>query len=146
MKTTGASAGNDARRAPPAAAGTALALMAGVVLGWLAILLVVLRLAALAPESAGKLLVLFPPGTAEAKAFAAVLAAGGAPVRPLLGGLGWIAYDETAGFVARLEGNGALAAYAGAPVGLTLAGCFAFSADQPHPLVRTLDPRLAGSR
>ena len=116
--------------------------MAGVALGWLGVLVLVLRLAALPPGASGKLLVLFAPGSA-AKPFAAIVTAGGVPVRPVLGGLGWIARPDAPGFVARLEANGALAAYPGAPVGLTLAGCFAFATDPPHPLARTLDPRLA---
>ena len=127
---------------PRSGIASATLLMAGVVLGWLAILVLVLRLAALPPVASGKLLVLFAPGSA-AEAFAAIVAAGGAPVRPVLGGLGWIAQADAPGFVARLEANGALAAYPGAPVGLTLAGCFAFATDPPHPLARTLDPRLA---
>ena len=123
---------------------SATLLMAGVVLGWLAILVLVLRLAALPPAASGKLLVLFTPGSSEPEAFTAILAAGGAPVRPVLGGLAWIAAANAPGFVARLQANGALAAYPGAPVGLTLAGCFAFATDQPHPRARTLGPRLAG--
>jgi hypothetical protein len=63
--------------------------------------------------------------------------------RAVLGGLGWIAEAHAPGFVARLEANGALAAYPGAPAGLSLAGCLAFATDPPHPLARTLDPRLA---
>ena len=44
---------------------SATLLMAGVVLGWLAILVLVLRLAALPPAASGKLLVLFTPGSSD---------------------------------------------------------------------------------
>jgi hypothetical protein len=117
--------------------------MASVVVGWLAILALVLHLTALPSAASGKLLVLFAPGSADSAAFGAILAAGGAPIRPVLGGLGWIAEGKAPGFVARLEANGALAAYPGAPIGLTLAGCFVFTTDQRHLLARTFDPRFA---
>ena len=127
-----------------AGAGLAIALMAGVVGVWLAIMLVVLRLSALPPEASGRLFVLFPPGTSETAAFATIVAAGGAPLRTVLGGWGWIAHDEAAGFVGRLHEAGALGAFRGAPGGLALAGCFAFIADQPRldPFARALEARF----
>jgi hypothetical protein len=127
-----------------AGAGLAVSLMVGVTLAWLALMLVVLRLAALAPEDNGKLFVVFPPGTSEPAAFAAIVAAGGAPLRTVLGGWGWIAYDDAPAFVGRLQGAGALAAFRGAPGGFALAGCFAFIADQPRldPFARALEARF----
>jgi hypothetical protein len=127
-----------------AGAGLAVSLMVGVTLAWLALMLVVLRLAALAPEDSGKLFVVFPPGTSEPAAFAAIVAAGGAPLRTVLGGWGWIAHDDTPAFVGRLQGAGALAAFRGAPAGFALAGCFAFIADQPRldPFARALEARF----
>jgi len=124
--------------------GLAIALMAGVALAWLVVMLVVLRLSALAPEESGKLFAVFPPGTSEPQAFAAIVAAGGAPLRTVLGGWGWIAHDDAAGFVGRLHAAGALAAFRGAPGGLALAGCFAFIADQPRldPFARALEARF----
>lgn len=127
-----------------AGAGLAISLMVGVGLAWLALMLVVLRLSALAPEDSGKLFVVFPPGTSENAAFAAIVAAGGAPLRGVLGGWGWIAHDDAPGFVGRLRQAGALAAFRGAPGGLSLSGCFAFIADQPRldPFARALEARF----
>ena len=127
-----------------AGVGLAIALMAGVALAWLAVMLVVLRLSALAPEESGKVFAVFPPGTSERQAFDAIVAAGGAPLRTVLGEWGWIAHDEAAGFVGRLRAAGALAAFRGAPGGLSLAGCFAFIADQPRldPFARALEARF----
>jgi hypothetical protein len=124
--------------------GLAVSLMLGVALAWLATTLVVLRLSALSPEESGKLFVVFPPGTSESVGFAAIVAAGGAPLRTVLGGWGWIAHDDAPAFVGRLRAAGALAAFRGAPGGLSLAGCFAFVADQPRldPFARALEARF----
>jgi hypothetical protein len=128
--------------------GAALALMLGVVVLWLAVVVVIVRAAALAADGAGKAFVIFPPGTAPAAAFAAIVDAGGAPIRPALGSWAWIAHDNAAGFVGRLETRGALAAFRGAPVGLSLAGCFGLAADPevPHdPFARALAVRAAAT-
>jgi hypothetical protein len=122
----------------------ALALMVGVVVVWAAVLAVILRVGALGPDDAGKVFVVFLPGTVPAEAFAAIVGAGGEPVRAALGDWAWIAHAEDAGFVGRLERNGALAAFRGAPVGLSLAGCFAWATDRaaPHdPFARALEAR-----
>ena len=74
--------------AEQAGPGLAITLMVGVALAWLAIMLVVLRLGALGPEERGKVFAVFPPGTSETQAFAAIVAAGGAPLRTVLGELG----------------------------------------------------------
>lgn len=136
----------DAARVGSSGRGTALALMLGVVVLWLAVVALIVRAAALAPADAGKVFVIFPPGTAAAEAFAAIVDAGGAPIRPALGDWGWIAHAQAAGFVGRLETGGALAAFRGAPVGLALAGCFGLAADPeiPHdPFARALAARAA---
>ena len=125
--------------------GAALALMAGVVVLWLAVLALILRAAALGPDAGGKVLAIFPPGTAAAEAFTAIVTASGAPIRPALGEWAWIAHGD-AGFVGRLEARGALAAFRGAPAGLSLAGCFGLAADPevPHdPFARALAVRAA---
>lgn len=127
-------------------AGPALALMTGVVVLWLAVLALILRAAALGPEEPGKVLVVFPPGTAPAEAFSAIVAAGGEPVRAALGDWVWVAHSEADGFVGRLETHGALAAFRGAPAGLALAGCFAWvtERDVPHdPFAHALAARAA---
>lgn len=124
----------------------ALGLMLGVALVWATSVVLILRPAVLGPHDAGKLFVAFPPGTTETAAFAAIVGAGGEPVRPVLGGWGWAAYGKKEGFVRRLEANGALIAFRNAPGGLALAGCFAFiDPNEPRldPLARALDARLA---
>jgi hypothetical protein len=126
----------------------ALALMLGVVALWLAVVALIVRAAALAPDDAGKVFVIFPPGTAPAEAFAAIVTAGGAPIRPAVGDWAWIAHGDVAGFVGRLETRGALAAFPGAPAGLSLAGCFGLAADPeiPHdPFARALAARAAAT-
>jgi hypothetical protein len=112
------------------------------------VLAAVVRGAALGPDEEGRMFVVFPPGTAPAEAFAAIVAAGGAPVRPALGDWGWIAHADAAGFVGRLERHGALAAFRGAPVGLSLTGCFAWALDRPFPhdpFARALEARAAAN-
>jgi len=129
-------------------AGGALALMVGVVVLWAGVLAAILRVAALGPEDGGKVFVVFPPATAPAEAFAAIVAAGGEPVRAALGDWAWIAHAEGPGFVGRLERNGALAAFRGAPVGLSLAGCFAWATDRPlphDPLARAIGARAGAA-
>jgi hypothetical protein len=128
--------------------GAPLALMLAVTVLWLAVVALILRAAALAPDDAGKVFVLFAPGTAPAEAFAAIVDAGGAPIRPAMGDWAWIAYADDAGFVGRLESRGALAAFRGAPAGLSLVGCFGLAADPqiPHdPFARALAARAAAS-
>jgi hypothetical protein len=147
-------AGSDAGRGEPGVAtgvgcsGAALALMLGVVVLWLAVVVMIVRAAALAPDAAGKVFVIFPPGATPAEAFAAIVDAGGAPIRPALGNWAWIAQGDAAGFVGRLEAGGALAAFRGAPVGVSLVGCFGLAADPavPHdPFARALAVRAAAS-
>lgn len=121
--------------------------MVGVVVVWLGVVAVVLRLAALGPDDHGKVFVVFSPATASAAAFDAIVGAGGQPLRPVVGNWGWIAHGDGAGFVGRLQRAGALAAFRGAPVGLSLAGCFAWAADRPvphDPFARALEARAAG--
>src|SRR5690606_27231583 len=57
--------------------GAALVLMVGVIVLWLAVVALIVRAAALAPDDAGKLFVIFPPGTSDDRAFAAIVGAGG---------------------------------------------------------------------
>jgi hypothetical protein len=106
-----------------------LGLMAAVALAWALVVALALRSGAVPPEAGGKLFVLFRPGISGAKAFGAILDAGGAPVRSVWGGLGWIAYGEGAGFAGRLEAKGALFAFRDAPAGVVFAGCLGTAAD-----------------
>ena len=135
-----------ARGRPSSRGGLALGLIAGVALAWIAVVALTLRLTALPADASGKLLVLFPPSTSGASSFAAIIAAGGAPVRPTLGDWAWVAHAEDPGFVGRLEAAGALAAFRGVPTGMALAGCLAFATDDHapfDPIARALAARLA---
>ncbi len=133
---------------PQRRGGMALGLIAAAVLvAWIGAVAVTLRAAALAPDEAGKLFVVFAPGTSAADAFASILGAGGAPIRPALGGLGWIAHGVAPGFVGRLEDHGALLAFGGAPAGIPLAGCVglvgAEARSPADPFARAIEARLA---
>jgi hypothetical protein len=110
--------------------------MAAVILAWGLIVALALRSGAVPPEAGGKLFVLFRPGTSETTAFAAILGAGGAPVRLVWGGLGWIAYGEREGFAGRLEEQGALFAFAARRSGSASPAASAPRATPPagHPL------------
>jgi hypothetical protein len=113
--------------------GFAFALMAGVVLVWLAVLSLALRAAALPGEASGTMFVVFPPGISEDEAFASTIGAGGRPVRRAFGNFAWIVHAEEKGFVGQIEANGALAAFRSGPAGIPLAGCFSFVSDDPAP-------------
>jgi len=113
--------------------GFALALMAGVVLLWLAVLIFALRAAALPAEASGTMFVLFSPGISEGQAFGSTVAAGGRPVRRAFGSFAWIVHAEDEGFVGHLKANGALVAFRNGPGGIPLAGCFSFVSDDPTP-------------
>ena len=87
-------------------------LLGGAVLAvWTGFMALALNHAALPPESDGMVLAVFPPGTPETAGFAALVRAGGEPVRQTWLGFAWIARGEGEGFVGRLHREGALAAY-----------------------------------
>ena len=125
--TFGTGAGADGRARAGARDGTgplAMTLIAlGFVLIWAAAMALAVRLMMLPAEASGRLYVAFPPGTGEAGSYAMIVAAGGRPIGPALGGWSWEAYGEEAGFVGRLEDQGALVAFRTTPLGVPLAGC-----------------------
>jgi hypothetical protein len=99
--------------------------LAGAVLAvWLAVMAVALRDAALPDATDGMVLAVFPPGTSEHDAFAAMVRAGGQPLRNTGLGFAWVAWGPAVGFVGRLKAEGAWAAFGELPVGPVLAGCF----------------------
>lgn len=106
-----------------------LVVIALVLIAWLGTVGLVLRAAALPPEASGRMFVLFPPGTSNATAFAAILDAGGAPLRVALGEFGWIVHGEEPGLAGRLAARGALAAFPGLPAGMPLVGCLGMLAE-----------------
>ena len=68
----------------------------------------------------------FAPSMDEEAVLAAVVKAGGRPVRHLWPGSVMIVNGEGNGFVSRLRAEGAIAAYGELPMGPVLAGCFAY--------------------
>jgi hypothetical protein len=95
---------------------------------------VTLRQAALDGEAGGTVLAVFPPGMSDDEAFAAVLRAGGRPVRKTWMPFAWVAQGDEPGFVRRLEEQGALASYGEMPLGPALGGCAVVSLDDKRPV------------
>jgi hypothetical protein len=118
----------------------ALVLIAGAASIYLGAVLLALRALVLPAEESGRLFVLFPPAISESAAFGAIVAAGGEPIRPVIGGFGWAAHGAGEGFVGRLESGGALATFREAPAGLPLLGCFGMigTSDRSPPLIRPI--------
>ena len=85
-----------------------------------------LRAAALPDRASGKMLAVFSARFDEDRAFAAIVAAGGKPVRPVVSGFVWVVASDQPGFAGRLKRQGALGAYRKMPLAPQLAGCFAY--------------------
>ena len=107
----------------------ALLLAGAVVAAWAGVMALSLGQASLPPETAGLVLVAFPPGTSEADAFASMVRAGGEPVRRTSLGFVWVAHGSASGFVGRLGHEGALAAFGELSFVPVLGGCGAVPAD-----------------
>ena len=105
----------------------ALLLGAVVMLGWLAVMLAIAHEARLEPAAAGSVLAVFEPGTEADAAFAAIVEAGGRPVRTTWLPFVWVAASDEPGFVGRLTGRGAVAVYGEMPFTPSLAGCLAYA-------------------
>lgn len=113
-----------AAAADPSGHRVALLLGGAVLAVWAGFMAVALDDAALPAESDGIVLAVFPPGAAEEATFAAVVRAGGQPVRQTWLGFAWVVRGEGEGFVGRLQAEGAWAAYGTIPVaGPALGGC-----------------------
>lgn len=100
-------------------------LLGGAVLAvWAGFMAMALNDAALPPERDGMVLAVFPPGTSEEASFAALVRAGGEPVRQTWLSFAWVARGEGEGFVGRLHQEGAWAAFGSIPVAApVLGGC-----------------------
>lgn len=125
---------SDTPATPTIGHGFALALGAAVVALWLAVMGVTLGQAALNEEDAGTVLAVFPPGTPGTAAFAAVVRAGGEPVRQTWIPFAWVAKADGAGFVGRLKDAGAVTALGELPIGPALGGCAVVSLDDKRPV------------
>jgi hypothetical protein len=119
--------------------GLALLLAGAVVAAWAGLMTLSLAQARLPAEAKGLVLVLaaFPPGMPDSEAFAAVVRAGGEPVRTTWLGFVWVARGGEKGFVGRLMEAGAIAAFSELPAGPGLGGCAVGSVDMMlSPLLR----------
>ncbi len=105
--------------------GIALGLAAGVLAVWLALMSVGLRDAEVEPDATGTVLATFPVGANQDDVFAAIIHAGGRPMRRTWLGFAWVASGTDAGFAGRLKENGATGVYREMPLGPSLGGCAA---------------------
>lgn len=99
----------------------ALAIFGGVLAVWLVGMFALMRASALPPETTGKMLVVFEPGTSSETAFAAITRANASPITQTSLGFVWI----VSGNVGALEQQGALGAYSELPISPVIAGCVA---------------------
>jgi hypothetical protein len=117
--------------------GLALVLAGTVVAVWAGLMTLSLAQARLPADAAGLVLAAFPPGMPDSEAFAAVVRAGGEPVRTTWLGFVWVARGGEKGFVGRLLEAGAIAAFSELPAGPGLGGCAVGSVDMMlSPLLR----------
>jgi hypothetical protein len=105
---------------------TALALAGAVLVVWVAAMAVTLRAAALSDENGGNLLTLFPPTLSGDRQLAAIVEAGGLPLRRTWLPAAWVVHSPGPGFVARLKDRGALGVFAQFPFVAEMAGCVAY--------------------
>ncbi|HEY0524871.1 MAG TPA: hypothetical protein VGD08_15875 [Stellaceae bacterium] len=105
---------------------TALALAGAVLVLWGAVMAMTLRAAAVSDENGGNLLTLFPPSLPGDRQIAAIVDAGGLPLRRTWLPNAWVVHSPGPGFVARLKDQGALGAFAEFPFVAEMAGCTAY--------------------
>jgi hypothetical protein len=105
----------------------ALKVASAILVLWLAIMVLLVRSAALGPQASGKMLAVFEPGTSEDVIFQTLVAAGGRPVRATWLPFVWVVAGEGDGFAGRLMTGGALGAYGELPFAPAVAGCLAYA-------------------
>ncbi len=103
-----------------------LILAASVLVVFLLAMAITMRAAALGPAATGPMLAVFPAGDDDDQVFAALIRAGGRPMRKTWVPGVWVVAGDEAGFAGRLKREGALAAYRQLPFSPQIAGCFAF--------------------
>ncbi len=103
----------------------ALIFFASVIFLWLAVMLVLMRKAALPVAATGTMLVVFDPGTPKDVAFASIVNSGAKPIRETAFGFIWVVTGDEPGLSGRLISNGALGAYRELPINPSIAGCVA---------------------
>jgi hypothetical protein len=84
--------------------------------------------ASASPDSAsGKMLAVFDPRLDEQAMFAALVRAGGRPLRRTWLPSVWVVAGDAPGFAGSLKQAGAIGAYGELPISPELAGCFAYA-------------------
>jgi hypothetical protein len=104
-----------------------LGVFAAVLMIWAGAMAITMRKAALPPTAPGPLLAVFEPGTSDDQIFAAIVGAGGKPMRATWLPFVWAVAGEEPGLAGRLQSAGAIGAYGELAISPSLAGCFAYA-------------------
>ena len=93
----------------------------------LLVAMIAVRASALPDGASGKMLAVFDPRLEEQAMFAALVRAGGRPVRRTSLPSVWVVAGDAPGFAGSLRHAGAIGAYGELPISPQLAGCFAYA-------------------
>ena len=88
---------------------------------------VIMRAGALSSDATGTMLAVFEPNMSTDKVFAAIVNAGGKPIRQTSFGFIWVVTSDEPGLAGKLKQNGAIGSYRNLPLSPTIAGCFALA-------------------
>jgi hypothetical protein len=105
----------------------AVTLFVVVLVGWIAVMAVLMRKSSLPAEASGPMLAVFEPGTSADDIFAKLTFAGAKPVRQTTFTFIWVVAGDEPGLAGRLASQGAIGAYRNLPLSPTIAGCFALA-------------------
>jgi hypothetical protein len=105
----------------------AVTLFVTVLVGWIAVMAVLMRKSSLPAEASGPMLAVFEPGTSSDDIFAKLTFAGAKPVRQTAFAFIWVVAGDEPGLAGRLASQGAIGAYRELPLNPSIAGCFALA-------------------
>lgn len=105
----------------------ALGLAGGILVAWIAVMMLLMRQAALQDDATGPMLAVFEPGTSSDDIFTHLIRADARPIRDTWLGFVWVVAGDEPGLAGRLRREGAVGVYAEMPFSPTLAGCFAYA-------------------
>jgi len=105
----------------------AIALFLSLLAAGLVGMLIAIRASALPDSASGKMLAVFDPRLDEPAIFAALVRAGGRPMRRTWLPAVWVVAGDAPGFAGSLRQAGAIGAYGELPMSPELAGCFAYA-------------------